>query len=142
MKFARMNYQQEYIDCLWCEFTMPPTASNDFAIHQNRLHIWPAGSFMFIALPNLDKSFVCTLFGPVDLFKKLEAGSDKELVSTFDKYFPGVSTHIKPEDLVAQFKRNPHLHSSISNALHTTLAIVLSLLEMRPTPWFHSMGRG
>lgn len=109
MKFARMNYQQDYIDCLWCEFTMPPTASNDFAIHQNRLHIWPAGSFMFIALPNLDKSFVCTLFGPVDLFKKLEAGSDKELVSTFDKYFPGVSTHISPEDLVAQFKRNPHL---------------------------------
>lgn len=109
MKFARMNYQQEYIDCLWCEFTMPPTKSDDFAIHPNRLHIWPAGSFMFIALPNLDKSFVCTFFGPVDLFKKLEAGSSSELISTFDKYFPGVTTHIKPDDLVAQFKRNPHL---------------------------------
>jgi kynurenine 3-monooxygenase len=109
MKFARMNYQQEYIDCLWCEFTMPPTKSGDFAIHPNRLHIWPAGSFMFIALPNLDKSFVCTLFGPVDLFRKLEAGSNSEIVSTFDKHFPGVTTHIKPEDLVAQFKRNPHL---------------------------------
>jgi len=109
MKFARMNYQQEYIDCLWCEFTMPPAKSGDFAIHPNRLHIWPAGSFMFIALPNLDKSFVCTLFGPVDLFRRLEVGSDNDLVSTFDKYFPGVTTYIKPEDLVAQFKRNPHL---------------------------------
>lgn len=109
MKFARMDYHQEYIDCLWCEFTMPPTKSGDFAISPNHLHIWPAGSFMFIALPNLDKSFVCTLFGPVDLFTKLETGSDAELISTFDKFFPGVTAHIPPDNLVAQFKRNPHL---------------------------------
>ncbi|KIX07101.1 uncharacterized protein Z518_05078 [Rhinocladiella mackenziei CBS 650.93] len=109
MKYARMDYHQEYIDCLWCEFTMPPTKSGDFAISPNHLHIWPAGSFMFIALPNLDKSFVCTLFGPVDLYTKLEEGSDAELISTFDKYFPGVTTYIEPSDLVAQFKRNPHL---------------------------------
>jgi kynurenine 3-monooxygenase len=109
MKYARMDYQQEYIDCLWCEFTMPRSKAGDFAISPNHLHIWPAGSFMFIALPNLDKSFVCTLFGPVELFSKLESGSDTELVSTFDKYFPGVSTHIPPADLAAQFKRNPHL---------------------------------
>ena len=109
MKYARMDYQQEYIDCLWCEFTMPPSKTGDFTISPNHLHIWPAGSFMFIALPSLDKSFVCTLFGPVELFSNLENGSDAELVSTFDRYFPGVSTHIPPADLVAQFKHNPHL---------------------------------
>ena len=109
MKFARMDYHQEYIDCLWCEFTMPPTKAGDFCISPNHLHIWPAGSFMFIALPNLDKSFVCTLFGPVDLFSKLERGPDQELISTFNQYFPGVTTHIQPDDLVSQFKRNPHL---------------------------------
>ncbi|KIW72520.1 hypothetical protein PV04_00705 [Phialophora macrospora] len=109
MKYARMDYQQEYIDCLWCEFKMPPSKAGDFAISPNHLHIWPAGSFMFIALPNLDKSFVCTLFGPVELFFKLENGSDPDLVSMFDKYFPGVTTYIPPADLVAQFTRNPHL---------------------------------
>ncbi|KIW50879.1 hypothetical protein PV05_09659 [Exophiala xenobiotica] len=109
MKFARTDYHQEYIDCLWCEFTMPATKSGDFAISPNHLHIWPAGSFMFIALPNLDKSFVCTFFGPVDLFVRLEKAPDTELVQTFDKYFPGVSNYIQPDDLVAQFKRNPHL---------------------------------
>ncbi len=109
MKYARMDYQQEYIDCLWCEFTMPPSKAGDFAISPNHLHIWPAGSFMFIALPNLDKHFVCTLFGPVELFHKLEHGSESDMVSTFEKYFPGVTTYISPADLVAQFKRNPHL---------------------------------
>jgi kynurenine 3-monooxygenase len=109
MKYARMDYQQEYIDCLWCEFNMPPSKTGDFAISPNHLHIWPAGSFMFIALPNLDKSFVCTLFGPVELFTKLENGSDADLVSMFDRYFPGLTTYIPPADLAAQFKRNPHL---------------------------------
>ncbi|KIW98527.1 uncharacterized protein Z519_00188 [Cladophialophora bantiana CBS 173.52] len=109
MKFARMDYYQIYIDCLWCEFTMPPTKEGGYAMPPTYLHIWPAGSFMFIALPNLDNTFVCTLFGPVELFTKLENGTDAELISTFDKYFPGVTTFIPPADLVAQFKRNPHL---------------------------------
>lgn len=109
MKYARTDYHQEYIDCLWSEFTMPPNESGDFAISPNHLHIWPAGRFMFIALPNLDKSFVCTFFGPVELFQRLEQGSDDDLISTFDEHFPGVTTYIMPEDLVAQFKRNPHL---------------------------------
>ncbi|OAL24136.1 hypothetical protein AYO20_10748 [Fonsecaea nubica] len=109
MKFARMEYHQIYIDCLWCEFTMPPTKEGGFAMPPTYLHIWPAGRFMFIALPNLDHTFVCTLFGPVELFTKLENGTDAELISTFDQYFPGLTTYIPPEDLLAQFKRNPHL---------------------------------
>lgn len=109
MKFARMDYHQEYIDCLWCEFRMPPTKDGDFAISPNHLHIWPAGSFMFIALPNMDKSFVCTLFGPVELFTRLETSPDADIVAMFDKHFPGVTSHIPPSDLAAQFNRNPHL---------------------------------
>ncbi|KAK3066857.1 kynurenine 3-monooxygenase, mitochondrial precursor, partial [Coniosporium uncinatum] len=51
MKFARMSYQQEYISTLWCEFRISPKKTpngDDFAISKNHLHIWPAGSFMFI----------------------------------------------------------------------------------------------
>ena len=109
MKFARMEYSQVYIDCLWSEFTMPPTNSGDFQISPNHLHIWPGGSFMFIALPNVDKSFTCTFFGPVGLFSDLEKGTDNHLVSFFDRSFPGLTQHIKPDDICAQFARNPHL---------------------------------
>lgn len=109
MKFAQMDYSQEYIDCLWCEFTIPPSESNDFRISPHHLHIWPAGSFMFIALPSLDKSFTCTLFGPTSLFAKL--GSDaRELLELFEGSFPGVVPDlISKDNIQRQFQRNPHL---------------------------------
>lgn len=58
MKYARMDYQQEYIDTLWCEFQIQPKdipASNmqsKFRISPNHLHIWPGRDFMFIAIPS------------------------------------------------------------------------------------------
>lgn len=58
MKFTRMDYQQEYIDTLWCEFNIQPvqTDSEDpmakFRISPNHLHIWPGKDFMFIAIPS------------------------------------------------------------------------------------------
>ena len=110
MKYARMDYSQTYIDCLWCEFSIPPSESNDFRISPNHLHIWPAGSFMFIALPSLDKSFVCTLFGPASLFERIERGDEEELFRVFETYFPGVAGDlISKSDLQAQFQKNPHL---------------------------------
>jgi kynurenine 3-monooxygenase len=63
MKYLRMDYQQSYIDTLWCEFTIDPSAkTNDdpnsiFKISPNHLHIWPGKEFMFIAIP----STVCIL---------------------------------------------------------------------------------
>jgi kynurenine 3-monooxygenase len=50
MKYTRMSYQQEYIETLWCEFHMDPSATNDYQISPNHLHIWPGGEFMFIAI--------------------------------------------------------------------------------------------
>lgn len=59
MKFTRMDYQQEYIDTLWCEFRIDPrdVGSGDglqskFRISPNHLHIWPGKEFMFIAIPS------------------------------------------------------------------------------------------
>ena len=60
MKFQRMDYQQEYIDTLWCEFTIPSKkmeGANDresaFRISPCHLHIWPGKDFMFIAIPSI-----------------------------------------------------------------------------------------
>lgn len=59
MKYARMDYQQEYIDALWCEFHLEPRKESSpedpmsrFAISPNHLHIWPGKDFMFIAIPS------------------------------------------------------------------------------------------
>ncbi|KAF7175861.1 hypothetical protein CNMCM7691_000393 [Aspergillus felis] len=109
MKFARVDYQQEYIDTLWCEFRIPPTKDGDFRISPNHLHIWPGGEFMFIALPSADKSFTCTLFAPAAHYKHLGT-SPQNLVESFNDHFPGVCPElISPEDLQEQFATNPHL---------------------------------
>ncbi len=59
MKFTRMNYSQEYIDTLWCEFQIKPRDPSNsqavepkFRISPNHLHIWPGKKFMFIAIPS------------------------------------------------------------------------------------------
>ena len=113
MKYAQTNFSQEYIDTLWCEFTIPPSPENDFRISPNHLHIWPAGDFMFIAIPSLDKSFTCTLFGPTSLFENLQNMKDishSPLENFFSKQFPGIIPDlISRQDLHAQFNRNPHL---------------------------------
>ncbi|WEW59676.1 kynurenine 3-monooxygenase, mitochondrial precursor [Emydomyces testavorans] len=109
MKFARMDYQQEYIDTLWCEFQIKPSEDNNFRISPNHLHIWPGREFMFIALPSPDKSFTCTLFAPSAHYVALEKSPDK-LHEFFNTYFPGVSPElISPESLREQFMNNPHL---------------------------------
>jgi kynurenine 3-monooxygenase len=59
MKYSRMDYQQEYIDTLWCEFQILPKSTatagdlnSKFRISPNHLHIWPGKQFMFIAIPS------------------------------------------------------------------------------------------
>lgn len=109
MKSARVDYQQEYIDALWCEFQIAATGGGDFRISPNHLHIWPGTEFMFIALPSADKSFTCTLFAPAHHYDHLRS-SPQTLVESFDRHFPGVCPDlISPEDLVEQFTSNPHL---------------------------------
>lgn len=109
MKSARVDYQQEYIDALWCEFQIAATELKDFRISPNHLHIWPGTEFMFIALPSADRSFTCTLFAPAHYYDHLKS-SPQILVESFDQHFPGVCPElISPEALVEQFTSNPHL---------------------------------
>jgi kynurenine 3-monooxygenase len=97
MKYTRMSYQQEYIETLWCEFHMDPSATNDYQISPNHLHIWPGGEFMFIAIPSLDKSFTSTLFLPAKIFAELDK-DPSSLVDFFNKNFPGIAGKLISED--------------------------------------------
>ncbi|KAI9682044.1 MAG: kynurenine 3-monooxygenase, mitochondrial precursor [Caeruleum heppii] len=112
MKFARMDYRQDYIDTLWCEFKIPPKDAKDgggWRLSPNHLHIWPGGEFMFIAIPSFDQSFICTLFLPPSHFTSLSA-SPSALTDFFAINFPGVTPDlISPADLQHSFDHNPHL---------------------------------
>ncbi|KAL9110545.1 MAG: hypothetical protein Q9227_004903 [Pyrenula ochraceoflavens] len=112
MKHTRLNLSQEYIDTLWCEFHISPTSgpSQTYRLPPHYLHIWPGGTFMFIALPNPDKSFTCTLFAPSSIFSHLSSSPSSNLPSFFTTQFPGVvPILLSPSDLTTQFSTNPHL---------------------------------
>ncbi|KAI2638457.1 FAD/NAD(P)-binding domain-containing protein [Xylaria nigripes] len=115
MKYTRMNYSQEYIDTLWCEFQIKANlvssgepAESKFRISPNHLHIWPGKTLMFIAIPSEDGSFTCTLFMSGAEFAALET-NPSELPAFFDSHFPGVTSLIAPEELISSFQTNPHL---------------------------------
>lgn len=85
----RFNYSQTYLEHGYKELTIPPAADGGFAMDPNALHIWPRGTFMLIALPNMDKSFTCTLFFPYDgefSFNSLD--TEEKMMDFFKKIFP------------------------------------------------------
>jgi kynurenine 3-monooxygenase len=83
LQHDKFDYQQFYIDCGYKELTIPATENDEFAMHVNALHIWPRKEYMLIALPNLDKTFTCTLFFPFEGERSFTALDTKEKVEHF-----------------------------------------------------------
>jgi kynurenine 3-monooxygenase len=103
---SRFDYSQDFIDVGYKELTIPPNPDGSHKLDRHSFHIWPRGRFMFIAMPNLDGSFTCTLFMPFEgevSFEKLD--TKKATRAFFTKYFPSVMQDI--ENLCEDFFRNP-----------------------------------
>ncbi|MEO8211233.1 MAG: NAD(P)/FAD-dependent oxidoreductase [bacterium] len=110
LKIPRFNFSQEYENYGYKELTIPAGKEGNFLMEKNALHIWPRGSFMLIALPNLDGSFTCTLFIAYDESlggeNSLQYLDSKEKVKTFfEKQFPDALS-LMP-DLLEDYFHNP-----------------------------------
>lgn len=103
----RFNYSQQFLDHGYKELVIPPTPDGGFRIANDVLHIWPRGTFMMIALPNLDGSFTCTLFMPFEGKNGFEdLDSEEKVQSFFEEYFPDAIKHMPT--LLEDFFTNPH----------------------------------
>ncbi|XP_062972010.1 kynurenine 3-monooxygenase isoform X2 [Elgaria multicarinata webbii] len=100
MRQTRFDYSQEYIPHGYMELNIPPK-DGDFAMEPNYLHIWPRNTFMMIALPNLDKSFTCTLFMPFEDFEELKTGD--QVLDFFKMYFPDSIPLIGKQELMQDY---------------------------------------
>ncbi|EDV25187.1 uncharacterized protein TRIADDRAFT_24922, partial [Trichoplax adhaerens] len=105
MREARLNYLQSYIGHVYVELIIPPRKDGEFAIEPNYLHIWPRETLMLIALPNLDKSFTCTLFIPLAM--KEELITEKHVLDLFATYFPDVIDLIGSHSICHDVLNNP-----------------------------------
>lgn len=101
------NFSQHFLRSGYKELSIPASASGDFRIESNALHIWPRGKFMMIALPNLDRSFTVTLFHPFDGpagFRTLD--TPEKVIAFFNEHYPDALEHL-PE-LKTEYFTNPH----------------------------------
>ena len=102
----RFNYEQRYIEHGYKELVIPANEDGTHQLEMNALHIWPRGTYMLIALPNLDGSFTCTLFFPFKGKYSFESlNDDASIFSFFKEVFPDVVS-LMPT-LLQDFKENP-----------------------------------
>ncbi|GBG32584.1 Kynurenine 3-monooxygenase [Hondaea fermentalgiana] len=99
------NFSRRYISHGYKELEVrPDEKSGKYKIEPaEALSIWPRGDFMMIALPNLDYSFTCTIFAPLEELQSLS--EDADIKAYFEQNFPGIIPYMP--DYVDQFKRNP-----------------------------------
>ncbi|MBO2449922.1 FAD-dependent monooxygenase [Actinomadura barringtoniae] len=105
---------QDFLEHGYKELTVPPR-DGDFALDPDALHIWPRGTSMMIALPNLDRSFTCTLFWPKGELAALD--TPDKVAASFAAEYPDVAS-LMP-DLADDYAHNP----------------VGSLVTVRCWPW-------
>ncbi len=101
------SFSQEYLTHGYKELSILPKENGDFKTYKNALHIWPRGSFMLIALPNLDGSFTVTLFLSYDEgeynFNNLT--TEEIVLEFFRKEFPDAL--VLMPNLIDDFFKNP-----------------------------------
>lgn len=100
------NFSQDYLTHGYKELSIPAGPGNTHRMEKHALHIWPRGSFMMIALPNLDSSLTCTLFWPFEgpnSFATLK--TEAHVLAFFNEQFPDAVPLIPT--LVDEFLNNP-----------------------------------
>jgi len=106
LKLGRFNFSQQYLDYGYKELTIAANLDGSHRMDPNALHIWPRGSYMLIALPNIDGTFACILFLPFEGEPSFaQIGSEADLHNLFEKRFAD-AVPLMPQ-MVKQFFENP-----------------------------------
>src|SRR3984957_3438002 len=106
LKLSPFNVSQQVLDYGYKELTIAAGPDGKHVLEPNALHIWPRGSHMLIALPNIDGTFACILFLPVEgkiSFENLD--SERKFLEFFESNFPD-AVPLMP-NLGDNFRDNP-----------------------------------
>ena len=103
---SQADYVKKPLGHGYKELVIPPSEDDEFLLDPNALHIWPRGEFMLIALPNLDRTFTCTLFFPMTGPTSFETvKNENDITGLFKIYFLD-ALELMPT-LVKDFQNNP-----------------------------------
>jgi kynurenine 3-monooxygenase len=114
------NYSQEYSRSTYSELPLPHSRENGWASRTDVLHLWPRGSSMLLAIPNLDGTFTGTLLLPSRGTDSRETiNTRQQLLAFMRDRFPDVVEHI------------PHLTETYFSARP------IPMVTIRCNPWSH-----
>jgi kynurenine 3-monooxygenase len=103
---ARGSISQEQLDYGYKELTIAAAPGGKHVLEPNALHIWPRGSYMLIALPNIDGTFACILFLPLEGREGFAAlDTSKKALHFFKERFPD-AVSLMPQ-LEENYSANP-----------------------------------
>ena len=106
LKRAQFNFSQHYLDYGYKELTIPAGPEGKHLLETHALHIWPRGSHMLIALPNIDGTFACILFLPFEGAESFASlTTPAQVVKFFDSRFPDAA-RLMPQ-LADNYFKNP-----------------------------------
>ncbi|HXO04164.1 MAG TPA: NAD(P)/FAD-dependent oxidoreductase [Candidatus Sulfotelmatobacter sp.] len=103
---SHFNLSRQDLDYGYKELTIAAGPDAKHALEKHALHIWPRGSHMLIALPNIDGTFACILFLPFEgeaSFASLD--SEAKFLEFFKTNFADV-VPLMPQ-LCDNFRDNP-----------------------------------
>jgi kynurenine 3-monooxygenase len=106
LKTSSFDLSQESLNYGYKELTIPAGPNGSHRMDPNALHIWPRGSYMLIALPNIDGTFACILFLPFEGENSFATfDSEAKLRNVFEAQFAD-AVPLMPE-ISTQFFHNP-----------------------------------
>ncbi|KAL8890842.1 MAG: hypothetical protein Q9215_002068 [Flavoplaca cf. flavocitrina] len=109
MRETNVDYNQKYVDVLWCDFYLPTDNKGNRKLDATHLHVWPDKERVFIVLPENDGSARGGMVAPVEEFRRLTEHPE-ELEDFFHASYPGVIPNLlSAESAKEQFFRRDHL---------------------------------
>ncbi|KAK2594975.1 hypothetical protein QQS21_007282 [Conoideocrella luteorostrata] len=142
MRALHMDFSQEYLQALWCDFIFPAAEDGGYRMRSTCLHIWPADHSIVICQPDVDGSFRAGMVCDAAKVRYYETHPD-EFADFFDKEFPGIIPDIlSAQEVTQQFVK--HLKIPLKSVKCGTIgfkdrAILLGDSSHTMTP-FYAMG--
>lgn len=108
---------------------------------QEAFHVWPRQSpTFFIALPNADATYTCTLFNPAEGSDHIMNWRDEDVVDLFRTQFPDAYAAMGAEKILADHRANPfgglyNVDARMSFATIPAQNIVVDCFQPCGTTW-------
>ncbi|KAG9378270.1 Kynurenine 3-monooxygenase [Pyrenophora tritici-repentis] len=142
MRKLHMDFSQQYLDALWCDFFFPPADDGSYRMNSTGLLVWPADESIIMCQPDFDGSFRAGMVCATDKVRHYEAHPE-EFADFFDQKFPGiVGPLLSKEDITSQFVKNlkiPLKSVKTGKLGYKDNAVLLGDSSHTMTP-FHAMG--